>query len=412
LFLKGKMLDDVVIATMSKTHSEFAQQLARFAGQTVGIEETIGPDKFTSGEFRPKFRTSVNKKRVRLVVPQSQYKYATDMIKRVEITAYSCKERGADEVTAVFTELPFARQDRTQKEIENDPKMEEEAVSMVAIANGLHANGVDRVLTMHLHSQKIYDIFEKAYDKPGREVLFDISPAPIVAHYIMTKSSLDLSDGGAKLGIVSPDKGAQKFVNDIMRLLPLPNAVHVKFDKARKVPNKPGAVTIDILNMDELKEKGFCFDNKYLCLFDDIVDTGSTKMATADWIYVANKELDHGLGTPLGIFDYFTHAVMGGQGYLDVQKNLVEKMRAIEFVTTNTHPFITDLSNQDHVFKQQSTILRVAALFGDAIINCCEKNIHPEDYYKYNSFIELNKKMDENPLYLIKRSDTHFLGKK
>jgi len=133
--------------------------------------------------------------------------------------------------TAVFPELPFARQDRTQEELENDPKLSKEAISAVAVANGLYANGVDRILTMHMHSLKLYDMFENIYQRPGKDVIYDISPHPILAHYLMTKSSLDLSDGGANIGFVSPDKNAQRLVDDVMQLMPLPNAIHIKFDK-------------------------------------------------------------------------------------------------------------------------------------------------------------------------------------
>lgn len=407
--MKGTINDKFVIATVSKTHSEFAQQVARFAGQTVGIEEIIGPEKFSGGEFRPVFRTPIGGKNIYLVVPQSQYKSPMDMVTRVALTAYSCKQRGSGKVTAVFSELPFARQDRTQEEIEKNPKMKEEGTSAEALFNTLHANGIDRILTMHMHSNKLYDICEKVYHIPGRDVIFNISPHPAVAHYLMNKSSLDFAEQGARLAFISPDVGAEAFVNLVMGLMPIPNAVHVEFDKARKIPNKPGAVDIKIRNMEFLRERDFRFEGRYLIIIDDIIDTASTLMATADWINVLHSEYDHGLGKPRGIIIYATHAVMAGTGYLGIQKEMMRRIQPMEIITTNTRQFITDPSNQDYLFNQVNTTLRIASFFGDGIVNCCEKNMHPDNHYKFDSFIDLNRRMEENPLYKIKRSDRHFL---
>jgi len=407
--MKGTINNQFLIATISKTHSEFAQQVGRFAGQSVGIEEIIGPEKFSGGEFRPVFRTEVKGKNVYLVVPQSQYKSPMDMTARVALTAYSCKQRESGQVIAVFSELPFARQDRTQKEIEKEEKLKQEGTCAEALLNTLHANGVDRILTMHMHSNKLYDICEKIYQRPGNEVLFNISPHPVVAHYLMNKSSLDFSEDGAKLAFISPDAGADKFVDRVMSLIPIPKATHVKFEKARKIPNKPGAVKIEIRNLDYLTNINFSFENKYLIIMDDIIDTASTLMATVDWINVVHSEFDHKLGKPKGIIIYGTHAVMAGTGYLGVQAEIIRRIEPVEIITTNTRQFITDPSDQNYLFNRVNTTLRVASFFGDAIVNCCEKNVHPDDYYKFDSFFDLNRKMEESPLYKIKRSESHFL---
>ena len=49
LDLDNKMLDNIVIATVSKTHDEFAQKVAEFAGQNIDITDTIEPAKFSGG---------------------------------------------------------------------------------------------------------------------------------------------------------------------------------------------------------------------------------------------------------------------------------------------------------------------------------------------------------------------------
>jgi phosphoribosylpyrophosphate synthetase len=332
------------------------------------------------------------------------------MVARTAVIADSAKNYyGAKKVTAIMTELPFARQDKNPL---SSPKLEGEAFTVRTVAKILHACNVDRVLTVHMHSQELYRVFEEEFKRPGKDVLYNISPAPLVAYYLMRQSSLDISNGGEKVCFISPDQNARKFVEELRTLMGLPNATTVYFEKAREVPNKPEAVTVKIINHDELKRKNFSFDGKYLIYADDSVDTGGTLIKTRNWIYGVFSELDHGLGRPAGIYYYFTHAVNEGEHFKENQEKLVKRLPAIEYICSNTRPYISD--QQSYRFKERCSVIRVATLISDAILNCCMKNIYPEDYYHYNSFEELERAIKAkgfNHPENIKRSSRHLMNR-
>ena len=83
-------------------------------------------------------------------------------------------------------------------------------------------------------------------------------------------------------------------------------------------------------------------------------------------------------------------------------------MPAIEYITTNTRPYIQD--GQNYRFKERCTVLRVASLFADAILNCCEKEVHPDEYYKFKSSAEVSRAVEQKSLYNIKRSSRHLMN--
>jgi len=402
------MLDNIVIATVSKTHDEFSQKIAEFAGQTIDITDTVEPSRFSGGEFRPRYRVDLHEKELALIASEGPWQVPIEMLARTCLMAYSAKKHhGAKKVTAVMTELPFDRQDKDPNKYE---KVKQDAFTAEWMAKILHASGVDRILTMHMHSLDLYDIFEREYKKPGRDVIYDISPHFILAYYLMRQSSLDISNGGEKVCFISPDQNARRFVKNLMNLMPLPNAVFVDFEKARDAPNNPDAVVIKIQNLDELKRINFTFEGKYPVFTDDKLDTGGTLIKTHNWIHEKYPEFAHGLGLPAGMYYYFTHPVLKGKSFFEIQEKLVKELPAIEYITTNTRPYIG--TEQGYRFKERCTVLRFAALFADAILNCCEKNIHPDDYYKFDSFEELEKTIKEKGLDQedhIKRSSRHLM---
>jgi len=209
-------------------------------------------------------------------------------------------------------------------------------------------SGVDGVITMHGHNKKIRGFYKKEIGKNGDKIFFDVWPYSLLAHYLVTKSSLKIKNRGENIVVVSPDKGARKFSEKLRDALYLKNVGMLYLNKARRMVNKPDAVTIDnpqLVGADSLEGKTIIFP-------DDIIDTGGTLMKTVDWLN--NTHWDHGLGIPSKYFFYFTHAVMSGKAHNEIQ-NKLSKLNAQEFITTNTRPYITD--QRTFRFKKNSTIL-------------------------------------------------------
>ena len=398
-----KNLEELVVATISKTHEEFSQSVAEYVGQHEDIENVMDPRVFSGGEYNSKFRyeyrkkTDLKGKAVYLISTQGPFQNPQDMAMRAFIAARTAKENGAGGVYLVATDLSYSRQDRGPKE---DEKMIGECNAAKLYAELLAHSGVDGLITMHCHNKKIRKFYEKEMGVDGEKIFFDVWPYSLLAHYLVTKSSLKIDNRGENIVVVSPDKGARKFSEKLRDALYLKNAGMLYLNKARWMANKPNAVTIDnpkLIGADSLEGKTIIFP-------DDIIDTGGTLMKTVDWLN--NTHGNHGLGVPSKYFFYFTHAVMSNKAHNEIQ-NKLSKLNAQEFITTNTRPYITD--QRTFRFKKNSTILRVPNLFGDIIL----KHFKGEDLegiYDFKTKGEMMKTI--KPLYETKRSSRHFMEKK
>jgi len=396
-------LEGIVVATISRTHEEFSQMVSEHVGQHEDIGTVMDPRIFSGGEYSPKFRfedkgqRNLNNKSVYIISTQGPFQNPQDIGMRICLAAGTAKENGAKGVYLVATDLSYSRQDRGPAE---DKKMVGEGNTAKMYAGLLAKSGVDGVITLHSHNKKIKQYYEKAMGNSGGKAFFDVWPYSLLAHYLLTKSSLEIENNGENIVVVSPDKGSRRFSEKLRDALYLDNAGMLYLSKARKVPNKPDEVTIDnprLENADSL-------DGKTIIFPDDIIDTGGTIIRTVDWLNNAHR--DHGLGNPKDYFFYFTHSVMSGRGYESIQNRLA-KLNAKEFIVTNTRPFISD--NRSFRFKRNSTVLRTARLFGDMIL----RHYHGEDLegaYDFKSKTQLIKTMRR--LYVIKRSSHHFMDKR
>ncbi len=377
---------DGIIATISRTHKDMAQKIAECAGQLEDLTNIMKTEPFSGGEYCPKFIVPVQNKKVYLIATQGPFQNPQDITTRIALASSAAKENGASHVTAIITDLPFSRQDRGPNE---DPRMAGQPHSTKVQARIFAANGVDRIVTMHLHSKKnIYNAYEEVYQRPAKDVVYDITPDFIAADYLLNHSSLTINDCGKELLFICVDAGSVPFVTDVMKLTDTPKAGLLVFSKKRKTPNKKDEISIEtVFSHNDTSVKG-----KKVIILEDIIDTGGTIATICDWLN--NKK-------PSEIYLYFTHAIFAGQAYLSKQIDLL-KTGAKEIVCTNTRPYIAEL--HDYEFKKLTTVLLMEQIFGDAIVRCCEQNKHPDLTYT-----ELS---DVKKLYGIKRSEIHFLEKK
>lgn len=390
------MLEDIVIVALSRTHRKYAQKIAEYAGQVGNIINKMNPRRFSAGEYCPKFH--VKGKNVYVIGTQGPFQSPQEFPTRVAFAADAAKRQGAQCVTLLAPDLPFSRQDRGPEE---DPKMEGESFTAEVQAKIFREGGVDRIVSMHLHSQKLYEIYEKVYQKPGKEIVYGITPDFILANYLTSQKS-SLKDKEAKdLVFVAVDKGSEKFVHSVRAWMNVPDSEQLIFDKVRRVKNKADAVEVDVSKRTTVSS----LEGKTVIVPDDIWDTCGTIRSICNWINIAHPELAHTLGKPREIYLYATHPVFGPQ-HLVTQRELA-KVNAKEYICTNSRPYIVD--EQDDEFEEYSTILCMEKLFADAILNCCEKNIHPDERYSKTNE-QIKDKIGR--LYTIIRSERHFLEAK
>lgn len=162
---------------------------------------------------------------------------------QLALMADAAKRSGAKKVTAVVPYLAYARQDRAF--------LEGEAVSIQTIARMLASAGVDSLLTVNVHQEKIL----KEFPFPART----ISAIPLLAEYFVQK-------GFAKAFALAPDKGAIHIAEEAKAVL---KGECGYLEKHRD--RYTGQVSVE--------KKTFDADRKTVIIFDDIISTGGTIIA-------------------------------------------------------------------------------------------------------------------------------------
>jgi ribose-phosphate pyrophosphokinase len=220
----------------------------------------------------------------------------------------AAKRASAHHIYAVIPYFGFARQDRKSK-----PRV---AIGAKLVANLLSAAGVDRVITMDLHSDQIQGFFDVPVDHLYASTIF-----------VPYLSNLNLPN----LIVASPDTGGTKRANAYAKFL---NCDLVICYKQRVQPNKVGSMML----IGDVKGKD-------VVLLDDIIDTAGTISKAADLIMESGAN---------SVRAMCTHPILSSNAIENIEKSSL-----IEVIVTDTIPL-----------KQTSskiTVLSTADLFADVI---------------------------------------------
>ena len=164
---------------------------------------------------------------------------------QLALMADAAKRSGAKHVTAVVPYLAYARQDKAF--------LQGEAVSIETIASMLKVAGIDALVTVNVHQQKILD----GLPFPAKNV----SAVPLLAEYFKNR---DFSD----VFVIAPDKGAVHIAEEAGGVL---GTEYGYLDKQRD--RYTGQVSME--------KKTFAVEGKTMIIFDDIISTGGTIVAAA-----------------------------------------------------------------------------------------------------------------------------------
>ncbi|MCK5629924.1 MAG: ribose-phosphate pyrophosphokinase [Nanoarchaeota archaeon] len=411
-------LEDKVFCSI-KEFDGFGHVVSELCGQYEDIDHVIHLEEFSGGEFCPKFQVPIKDKTVYLFATPDHKVNTQEMISRIWLVSDAAMENGAKDIVLIAPELPYSRQDRGPKE---DKKFKGRPFSAKALAKNFHLWGIKKVLTHHMHTKRIYNIYGQVYgkdklgeyskregitpdkiidkeDQIGRRIIYNLNPNPLLAHYLRFNSSLVKDYGlditGKDIVFISPDAGAKFNISNLQNYCFLPESSYCNCLKIRESPNNPDDVTVEL---DEFSDNFSGLENKTIIIADDIVDTGGTLKNTC----IALKNTPE-YGTPKDILIYFTHPVLAGTNNRQVQKK-ISSIKPKEIITTNTHPYIEERRNP--AWKKNSSILRIAYYTKDVIQRCITNGLIPQDAYKYDSLEELKQVAS---LYDIKRDRNHFL---
>mgnify|MGYP001766610147 FL=1 len=271
-------------------------------------------DRFSDGEIRIEMSDNVRGDDVYVV--QSTCAPVNHNLMELCLMLDALKRASAGRVTAVVPYFGYARQDR--KVVPRVP------ISAKLVADFISVAGVDRVLTIDLHSGQIQGFFDKPVD--------NLYAAQVLLDYIRKL--------GDNLIVVSPDAGGTERARAYAKRLGVGLAI---VDKRREGPNKAHAMQL----IGDVK-------GKIAVVLDDMIDTGGT-MTEAGNLLAEQGAQD--------VVACATHPVLSGPA--------VDRLTSSPFsqiIVTDTIPLNPKAAGSDK-FK----VISVGSLIAKAI-----HNIHSE----------------------------------
>jgi ribose-phosphate pyrophosphokinase len=279
-----------VMVFTGTANPSLAKEVANHLGIDLG-RATV--DRFSDGEVMIELLDNVRGKDV--FVLQSTCHPTNDNLMEVMVMVDALRRSSAGRITAAIPYLGYSRQDRR-------PRSARVAITAKVVANMLTSVGVNRLLTMDLHSDQIQGFFDIPVD--------NIYATPILLD--------DLSKQNYKnLIIVSPDVGGVVRARAVAKQM---NSDLAIIDKRRPKPNVAKVMNIigDV-------------SGRTCVLMDDMVDTANTLCEAAAALKENGAEK---------VVSYCTHPVLSGNAIDRIMNSQLD-----ELVVTNTIPLREDAKN-------------------------------------------------------------------
>ncbi len=288
------------------SYPELGNKIVKYLGGKPG---EIKLSKFSGGEIYTRILENVRGQST--VVIQTGTSRVNDDLIELFIIVDALKRASAKTVTVVVPHFPYARQDK--KSASREP------ISAKLVADLLEVAGIDRIITMDLHSDQIQGFFTVPVDH--------LTAMPLFAAYIKEKKLKDVV-------VVAPDTGRAKTAKKLGDRIGADLAI---IHKAR--PNQQEAEVLHIVG--EVKDKT-------VILVDDMIDTAGT---ITRGMNVLRKN-----GCREDVYAVATHPIFSGPA--------IEKLAGAKFkevVVTDTIPIPKE--KQFPALK----VLSSSELFGEAI---------------------------------------------
>lgn len=262
-----------------------AQDVAKHLGIALGRAD-VG--RFSDGEIMVELLENVRGKDV--FVLQSTSQPTNDSLMEVMVMVDALRRSSAGRITAAIPYFGYSRQDRR-------PRSARVAITAKVVANMLTGVGVNRLLTMDLHSDQIQGFFEIPVD--------NIYATPILLADL-TKQNYE------NLVIVSPDVGGVVRARACAKQL---NSDLAIIDKRRPKPNVAKVMNIigDVAG-------------RTCVIMDDMVDTANTLCEAA----AALKK-----NGAIKVVAYATHPVLSGAAAERIMNSELDELVVTDTIALN-----------------------------------------------------------------------------
>jgi ribose-phosphate pyrophosphokinase len=224
-----------------RSHPELAEEIASCLGVTLS-ETNIR--RFADGEIHCRFDASI--RGADMFIVQTHSGPVNDSIMEQLIMVDAAKRASAHRITAVCPYYGYSRQDR--KATGREP------ITAKLVADVLSAAGVDRVVSVDLHSGQIQGFFDVPVDH--------LTAAPVLLDYLRRHGADDLV-------VIAPDAGRVKVAERYSQLLNTGLALVHK--------RHPRGSFNEVEAMDVVGN----VRGRPCVIIDDLIDTGGTVCAAA-----------------------------------------------------------------------------------------------------------------------------------
>ena len=241
--------------------------------------------RFSDGESSVSIKETV--RGCDVFVVQSTCSPVNDNLMDLLIIIDALKRASAGRITAVIPYFGYARQDRKARA--RDP------ISAKLVADLLQTAGVNRVLTMDLHSSQLQGFFNIPVD--------NLLGMPVLAKYFSNRGLPQ------NLVVVSPDMGSVSRSRALAKKFNLPLAI---IDKRR-----PQANVMEVMNVI-----GDVADQTCL-MIDDMIDTAGTICQGAQAL------VEHGAKDVIACC---SHAVLSGPAIERLQNSVISKVVVLDTI--------------------------------------------------------------------------------
>ena len=262
---------------------KLAEDVARKLNLPLGKAKVA---RFSDGEVMVEIMENVRGRDV--FVLQSTCTPTNDNLMEVMVMVDALKRASAGRITAAIPYMGYARQDRR-------PRSARVAITAKVVANMLTTAGVDRVLTMDLHSDQIQGFFDIPVD--------NVYASPILLGDVWKQNYQNLI-------VVSPDVGGVVRARALAKRMEAELAI---IDKRRPKPNVAKVMNI----IGEVQGRS-------CVIMDDMVDTANTLCEAAQALK------NNGAAR---VVAYCTHPVLSGPAIERITQSHLD-----ELVVTDTIP--------------------------------------------------------------------------
>ena len=264
---------------------------------------------FSDGEIYVAFKENIRNEDVFII--QSTNPPSNNILELL-LMLDAAKRASARKVIAVIPYFGYARQDR-----KDSPRV---PISSKLILDMIIAAGVDRIITMDLHSPQIQGFIN---------IPFDHLYSRIALFNKLNKMNLDTSNGV----VLAPDVGSAKMSQAYAKKLGVGFAL---IDKRRPKPNKAEVVNL----IGDLKDKK-------VLIIDDMIDTAGTTCNAAE------AAMNNGATSVTAIA---THPILSGPAVDRLSKSKIDKVIVCDTISIDKQNYFDKLE-----------IISVAEVFGESI---------------------------------------------